>query len=70
MCMFLIAIAGCATGGKVVGLSPGMSQADVVGTLGRPDGFKTEGYYTTLKYTNKLILFLAWMWEKRGRNID
>ena len=43
-------------------LSPGMSQADVFGTLGRPDGFRTEGDYTILKYTNKLIS--GWSWDR------
>ena len=53
---------GCATGKKVTRLSPGMSQADVVGTLGRPDGFRTEGDYTILKYTNRLIS--SWSWDR------
>jgi hypothetical protein len=51
----LITITGCATGEMVSRLSPGMSQANVVETLGRPDGFRTEGEYTILKYTNRLI---------------
>jgi hypothetical protein len=45
LCMLLIAITGCATGEKVTRLSPGMSQADVVGTaLGSPfmKGLKTR----------------------------
>lgn len=60
LCILLITITGCATGEKVTKLSPGMSQADVVGTLGRPDGFRTEGDYTILKYTNRLISGLSW----------
>lgn len=62
LCMFLIAITGCATGEKVARLSPGMSQTDVVGTLGRPDGFRTEGDYTIMKYTNRLIS--GWSWDR------
>lgn len=58
----LIIITGCATGEKVTRLSPGMSQADVVETLGRPDGFRTEGDYTVLKYTNRLIS--GWSWDR------
>lgn len=60
--IFLINITGCATGEKVARLSPAMSQADVVGTLGRPDGFRTEGDYTILKYTNRLIS--GWSWDR------
>lgn len=60
--IFLINITGCATGEKVAKLSPAMSQADVVGTLGRPDGFRTEGDYTILKYTNRLIS--GWSWDR------
>ena len=62
LCISLIIITGCATGEEVTSLSPGMSQADVVGTLGRPDGFKTEGDYTVLKYTNRLIS--GWSWDR------
>jgi len=60
--IFLITITGCATGEKVAQLSPGLSQVDVVGTLGRPDGFRTEDNYTILKYTNRLIS--GWSWDK------
>jgi len=62
LCILLIIIIGCATGEKVTRLSPGMSQADVFGTLGRPDGFRTEGEYTILKYTNRLIS--GWSWDR------
>jgi hypothetical protein len=33
-----------------------------VGTLGRPDGFRTQGEYTVLKYTNRLIS--GWSWDR------
>ena len=62
LCILLITITGCATGEKVTRLSPGMSQADVIGTLGRPDGFRTEGDYKILKYTNRLIS--GWSWDR------
>ena len=55
LCILLITITGCTTGEKMSRLSPGMSQEDVVRTLGRPDGFRTEGDYTILKYTNRVI---------------
>jgi len=60
--ILLILIFGCATGERITRLSPGMSQTDVVGTLGKPDGFRTEGDYTILKYTNKLIS--GWSWDR------
>jgi hypothetical protein len=62
LCTLLIAFCGCTTGEKVAGLSPGMSQANVVRILGRPDGFRTEGDYIVLKYTNKLIS--GWSWDR------
>lgn len=62
LCILLIIITGCATGQKVARLSPKMSQTDVVGILGRPDGFRTEGDYTILKYTNRLIS--GWSWDR------
>jgi len=60
--VFLIATIGCVTGEKVARIYPGMSQEDVVGTLGRPDGFRTKGDYTILKYTNRLIS--GWSWDR------
>ena len=60
--LFLVTITGCATGEKVTLLSPGQTQADVIGTLGRPDGFRTEGDYTIMKYTNRLIS--GWSWDR------
>ena len=62
LCIMLIAAVGCATGEKMTRLSPGMSQADVFGTLGRPDGFRTEGDFTVLKYTNRLIS--GWSYDR------
>ena len=52
----MVIVTGCATGQKVSTLSPGMSQADVVGVLGVPDGFAAEAGYTVLRYTNELVL--------------
>ena len=53
---------GCATGEVMTNVSPGMSQTDVVGVLGRPDSFKAEGDYKVMKYTNRLIS--AWSWDR------
>ncbi len=62
LCVFFITITGCATGEKATRLSPGMSQTDVAGILGNPDGFRAEGDYTILKYTNRLIS--GWSWDR------
>jgi hypothetical protein len=62
LCLLLLTITGCATGEKAARLSPGMSHADVVQILGRPDGFRTEGDYKILKYTNRLIS--GWSWDR------
>ncbi len=55
-CFFLsIILAGCATGETITRLSPGMSQAEVVRVMGRPDGLQREGEHTVLRCTNRLI---------------
>lgn len=55
-------VSGCAARDRMKRLSPGMSLAEVVRTLGRPDGFKTEeGGFTNLSWTNKLIS--GWSWD-------
>jgi hypothetical protein len=60
--MLLMNNIGCFTGEKITELSPGMSQSKVVHILGKPDGFRTEGDYSILKYTNKLIS--GWSWDR------
>jgi hypothetical protein len=58
---------GCTTGEKVARLEPGMSHANVVRVLGRPDGFRTEGEYTILKYTNRMIS--GWSWDRADYHV-
>jgi len=53
-------IASCVTGEKMSSLSPGMTKGQVIATLGRPDGFQSEGDYEVLKYTNKLVSGFSW----------
>ena len=60
--MLLVISIGCATGERISQLSPGIYQADVVQILGKPDGYRTDGDYTILKYTNKLIS--GWSWDR------
>jgi len=55
-------LCGCVAGEKITRLDPGMSQNDVVQTMGKPDGFKTRGEYTIYKYTNRLIS--GWSWDR------
>ena len=62
LCISLFSINGCATGEKVSTLAPGVSQSDVISNIGRPDGFRTEGEYVILKYTNRLIS--GWSWDR------
>jgi hypothetical protein len=53
-------IASCVTGEKMSSLSPGMTKAQVIATLGRPDGYQSEGENEVLKYTNKLVSGFSW----------
>lgn len=40
---------------KMTTLSPGISRADVVNKLGRPDGVKRQGDYESLGYSHRMI---------------
>lgn len=55
-------LAGCATGERVTDLKPGMTKAEVIKTIGQPDGYSAQGKTEYLKYTNKLIS--GWSWDK------
>ena len=43
-------------------ISPGSFQENVFEILGKPDGFRTEGEYSILKYSNRLIS--GWSWDR------
>lgn len=62
--MWLVALlSGCVTDEKVRGgIIEGMSKAQVIGTLGKPDGFKRAGEFEALQYTNRLIS--GWSWDR------
>ncbi|MGC3872392.1 hypothetical protein ACPF7Z_03855 [Halomonas sp. GXIMD04776] len=62
--VFILAMAlqGCATGEKAQNLREGMTKAEVVSQLGQPDGFKRDGEYEALQYTNRLIS--GWSWDR------
>jgi hypothetical protein len=53
-------LSSCVTGEKMSSLDPGMSKAQVIATLGRPDGYQSSGDYEILKYTNKLVSGFSW----------
>lgn len=61
--LFLImSLAGCATGGKMQKLQEGLTEADVVSVMGRPDGMMREGEYKALKWANRLMS--GWSWDR------
>jgi len=64
---FLALFTACATGERIIRLEPGMSKNQVVDVMGRPDGFKAEGEYEVLRYTNRLIS--GWSWDRADYNI-
>lgn len=57
-----VALQGCATGEKAQSLREGMPKSEVISQLGKPDGFKRNGDYEVLQYTNRLIS--GWSWDR------
>ncbi len=55
-------MAGCITGDGIRNLSPGMTRAEVIQTVGRPDGVQTSGEYESLSYANRLMS--GWSWDR------
>jgi SmpA / OmlA family len=49
LCLF-----GCVTGEKMSRLHPGMTKAEVVSVLGRPDGYKQIVGHEVYRYSNRL----------------
>ncbi|MGY0552919.1 hypothetical protein ACW17M_06880 [Vreelandella sp. 2A-K22] len=66
MILSLLAVAfflhGCATGERMQTVSEGMSKEEVVSLLGEPDGYRRNGDYEALQYTNRLIS--GWSWDR------
>src|SRR5262245_39000026 len=58
----VLATFACASGGKVRSLQVGMTEAQVIRTMGHPDGRRSEGNKETLLYTNRLIS--GWAWDR------
>lgn len=69
-------LASCITGDAVKQLQPGMTRADVIQTMGPPDGVQTAGEFEALKYSNRLMS--GWSWDRtdyfvvleRGRVVE
>ncbi len=57
-----MALQGCATGQKAQNLREGMTKNEVISQLGQPDGFRRNGDYEALQYTNRLIS--GWSWDR------
>lgn len=64
-CGLLISCA--TTGEKMSRISPGMTKAEVIDTLGNPDGFKKVGDFEVLSYTHRLIT--GWAWDRADYHI-
>lgn len=62
--IFILAVTlqGCATGEKAQNLREGMTKSEITSQLGQPDGFKRNGDYEALQYTNRLIG--GWSWDR------
>ncbi|MFY1969599.1 outer membrane protein assembly factor BamE domain-containing protein [Achromobacter xylosoxidans] len=55
-------LAGCATGGDVAKIKPGMTKEQVTAIVGAPDGFQQRDGYEVLQYTNRLMS--NWSWDR------
>jgi hypothetical protein len=49
-------LVSCATGERITNLREGLTKAEVIEMLGRPDGFQRSGDYEQLQYTNRIII--------------
>ena len=58
---------GCTTGEKIVNIREGLSKAEVIETLGSPDGFQRSGEYEALRYSNRLIS--GWSWDRADYSV-
>lgn len=52
----------CTTGERITNLREGLTKAEVIEMLGRPDGFQRSGDYEQLQYTNRIIS--GWSWDR------
>ena len=57
----------CVTGEKMSQLYPGMTKAEVVAVLGRPDGYKQIEAHEVYRYSNRLSS--GWAWDRADYNV-
>jgi hypothetical protein len=62
-----LTLVGCTTGEKIVNIREGLSKAEVIETLGSPDGFQRSGEYEALRYSNRLIS--GWSWDRADYSV-
>jgi hypothetical protein len=62
LCLF-----GCVTGEKISRLHPGMTKAQVVSVLGRPEGYKQIEGHEIYRYSNRLSS--GWSWDRADYNV-
>jgi hypothetical protein len=60
-------LVSCATGERITNLREGLTKAEVIDMLGRPDGFQRSGDYEQLRYTNRIIS--GWSWDRADYSI-
>ena len=53
-------LAGCFTGQQITQIDAGMSREQVMGILGRPDGYRSAGDTEAMTYSNRLMP--GWSW--------
>ena len=59
--LMMILLVSCGMNMKMSKLKPGMKKQEIINVLGRPNGFKVEGEYESLQYTNRLVS--GWVWD-------
>jgi hypothetical protein len=62
-----LSLFGCVTGEKMSGLHPGMTKAEVVSVLGKPDGYKQIAGHEIYRYSNRLSS--GWSWDRADYNV-
>jgi hypothetical protein len=60
-------LVGCTTGERITNLREGLSKAEVMETLGKPDGFQRTGEYEALRYSNRLVS--GWSWDRADYSV-
>ena len=60
-------LGGCTTGERITNLREGLSKAEVMETLGNPDGFQRTGEYEALRYSNRLVS--GWSWDRADYSV-